>query len=87
MEGSSGQGAREALSNGARRHYATAQAWAFMASHALDDAMRYTVTEVGETIATVTDEAAVRDAAAMLLGAAYELTRAGLGPEYRDREW
>lgn len=77
----------EALSQGARRHYATAQAWAFLASHALDGSMRYTVTDAGETIATVTDAAAVRDAAAMLLGAAYELTRAGLGPEYRDKEW
>lgn len=87
MEGTSEQGAREALSQGARRHYATAQAWAFMASHALDDSMRHVTTDAGETIATVTDEVAIRDAAAMLLGAAYELTRAGLGPEYRDREW
>ena len=87
VEGSNGQGAREALSQGARRHYATARAWAYMASRALDDSMRYTVTDAGETIATVTDSTAVRDAAAMLLGAVYELTRAGLGPEFRDREW
>ena len=81
------QDVREALSDGARRHYATARAWVFMASRTFDETVRYTLTDAGETIATVTDETAVRDAAAMLLGAVYELTRAGLGPEYRDREW
>lgn len=81
------QNSSEVLSPGARRHYATAQAWAFMASHALDESMRYVTTDAGETIATVTDSTAVKDAAAMLQGAAYELTRAGLGPEYKDREW